>query len=165
MRKRESRRTDLSGLVSLQFAYRAGAGFSAPNYAERASPPLSRGYSAQALDVNSSESCTWKVRFISSNLPESRPEKLKSQAHSEQPHPRKLCPSTHTTLRDELCLPLWGIQPSQCVKSMYLSSGLVIPSLVQPRHRIQHQAFFHVGAMVIADLPCSSANEVKRRFD
>src|SRR4029077_16548529 len=61
---------------------------------ERALPPLLRGYWAQSWDVNSSESRTWKVGFISSNdLPESGPEKLKSQAHSEQPHPAKLCPS------------------------------------------------------------------------
>ncbi len=63
------------------------------DYAERASPPLTRWCSAQPWDVNSSESCAWKFRFVSSNdLPEGRPEGLKSQAHSEQPHPRNFPP-------------------------------------------------------------------------
>jgi hypothetical protein len=144
------------------------------NYAERANLPLSRACSAQAWDVNSSESCAWKVRFISSNdLADSGPEKLKSQAHSEQPHPSKVCPSTHTSLRDVLCLPLRGIQPSQADTPIVLPSqgqnircqaletrfapgqkricsffkllgGLVIPSLLQPRHCIHHEPFFDV---------------------
>jgi hypothetical protein len=61
---------------------------------------------AQAWDANSSESCTWKFRFISSSdLPMGGPEGLKTQAHSEQLHPSKVCPLTHTNLRDELSWP------------------------------------------------------------
>src|SRR6266567_8933545 len=45
------------------------------------------------------------------------------------------------------------------------SGGLVIPSLIQPRHRIHHEVFFHVRAGIRADLPCSPAHEIKCSFD
>jgi hypothetical protein len=125
VRKERAGRTDLSGLVCSIRLSRRSRFLLQMNYAERTNPPLSRGCSAQAWDVNSSESCTWKLCFISSNdLTESGPEKLKSQAHSSQPHPAKVCPSTHTSLRDTL-LPLWGIQPSQADTRIVLFSGMV----------------------------------------
>ena len=69
--------------------------------------PLTRGLLAQAWDANSSESCISKSRFISSiDFPVGRSGRIKTQAHSEQPQPPKLCPSTHTNLRDELSWPL-----------------------------------------------------------
>ena len=76
------------------------------NY-EEAFAPLTRGRLTQACEANSSESCTSKFRFISSSdSPVGGPEGLKTQAHSEQPHPSKFCISTHTNLRDELSWPL-----------------------------------------------------------
>jgi len=65
--------------------------------------PLTRGCLVQAWDANSEESCISKFRFTSaSDLRLGKPCRLKTQAHSEQPHPTKLCPSTNTNLRDEL---------------------------------------------------------------
>jgi hypothetical protein len=68
--------------------------------------PLSRGCSAQAWEANSAESCVLNVRFISSSDSSAGgPEGLNTQAHSEQPGPLKLRPSTRTNLRDDFLRP------------------------------------------------------------
>src|ERR1700682_5375843 len=72
---------------------------------------LTRGWSAQSWDANSSESCAWKFRVIwSSVLPMGGTEGLNTQAHSEKPHPITLSSLIHIVLRDELSWPGVGTQ-------------------------------------------------------
>jgi hypothetical protein len=74
---------------------------------------LTRGRSAQAWLANSRVNWSSKFRLISSSdLPIGGPEGLKTQAHSEQPHPLNVPSSTHTNLRGELPGLLKSIPPS-----------------------------------------------------
>ncbi len=58
------------------------------------------GWSLQTCNVNSLSRCSSKFRIISSkDLPAGAPEGLKTQAHSEQPQPRKRARSIHTSAR------------------------------------------------------------------
>jgi hypothetical protein len=58
------------------------------------------GWSVQTCNVNSLSRCSSKFRIISSkDLPAGAPEGLKTQAHSEQPQPRKRGRSIHTNSR------------------------------------------------------------------
>jgi hypothetical protein len=58
------------------------------------------GGSAQTCNVNSLSRCDSKFRIISSkDLPAGGLEGLKTQAHCEQPQPRKRCCSIHTSFR------------------------------------------------------------------